>query len=77
MGYSPQRNQGGAEGGGHSRRSPPGALGPRQPIAPRGNGMTHVVELKDVHKRFGSNQVLKGVSFAIPRGQVVAIIGKR
>ena len=24
-----------------------------------------VVELKDVHKSFGSNQVLKGVSFAI------------
>ena len=38
--------------------------------------MTPVVELKDVHKRFGSNQVLKGVSFAIPKGQVVAIIGK-
>ncbi len=35
-----------------------------------------VVELKDVHKRFGSNPVLKGVSFAIPKGQVVAIIGK-
>ena len=35
-----------------------------------------VVALKDVHKRFGSNQVLKGVSFAIPKGQVVAIIGK-
>ena len=35
-----------------------------------------VVELKDVHKIFGSNQVLKGVSFAIPKGQVVAIIGK-
>ncbi len=38
--------------------------------------MNTVVELKDVHKRFGSNQVLKGVSFAIPKGQVVAIIGK-
>lgn len=38
--------------------------------------MNPVVELKDVHKRFGTNQVLKGVSFAIPRGQVVAIIGK-
>ena len=35
-----------------------------------------VVDLKDVHKRFGSNQVLQGVSFAIPKGQVVAIIGK-
>jgi polar amino acid transport system ATP-binding protein len=38
--------------------------------------MNPVVELKDVHKRFGSNEVLKGVSFAIPKGQVVAIIGK-
>jgi polar amino acid transport system ATP-binding protein len=38
--------------------------------------MNPVVELKDVHKRFGSNAVLKGVSFAIPKGQVVAIIGK-
>ncbi len=40
------------------------------------NSMTPAVELKDVHKRFGANQVLKGVSFAIPKGQVVAIIGK-
>lgn len=38
--------------------------------------MKPVVELKNVHKRFGSNQVLKGVSFAIPKGEVVAIIGK-
>jgi polar amino acid transport system ATP-binding protein len=38
--------------------------------------MNPVVELKDVRKRFGSNEVLKGVSFAIPKGQVVAIIGK-
>ncbi len=38
--------------------------------------MTPIVELKDVHKRFGTNPVLKGVSFAIPKGQVVAIIGK-
>jgi polar amino acid transport system ATP-binding protein len=40
------------------------------------NPMPPVVELLDVHKRFGSNQVLKGVSFAIPKGQVTAIIGK-
>ncbi|WP_326540650.1 amino acid ABC transporter ATP-binding protein [Pseudorhodoferax sp.] len=38
--------------------------------------MNTVVELQDVHKRFGSNAVLKGVSFAIPKGQVVAIIGQ-
>lgn len=38
--------------------------------------MNPIVELQDVHKRFGSNHVLRGVSFAIPKGQVVAIIGK-
>ncbi|RZL65621.1 MAG: amino acid ABC transporter ATP-binding protein [Variovorax sp.] len=38
--------------------------------------MNAVVELQDVHKSFGSNAVLKGVSFSIPKGQVVAIIGR-
>ncbi|MBU4610264.1 amino acid ABC transporter ATP-binding protein [Achromobacter sp. GG226] len=38
--------------------------------------MSTVVELKDVHKRFGSNAVLKGVSFSIAKGQVTAIIGR-
>lgn len=38
--------------------------------------MSIVVELKDVHKSFGNNAVLKGVSFAVPKGEVVAIIGK-
>jgi len=38
--------------------------------------MNPIVELQDVHKRFGSNAVLQGVSFAIPKGQVVAIIGQ-
>lgn len=39
-------------------------------------GTEPVVQLKDVFKSFGTNQVLKGVSFSIPKGQVVAIIGK-
>ncbi|MGB6104351.1 MAG: amino acid ABC transporter ATP-binding protein [Pusillimonas sp.] len=38
--------------------------------------MSIVVELKEVHKSFGANAVLKGVSFAVAKGQVVAIIGK-
>ncbi len=38
--------------------------------------MSTVVELKDVHKRFGDNAVLKGVSFSIPKGDVTAIIGR-
>ncbi len=37
---------------------------------------TPVVQLRDVHKRFGHNHVLKGVSFAIPKGEVTAIIGQ-
>src|SRR6185312_11752756 len=38
--------------------------------------MSVVVSLQNVHKSFGENQVLKGVSFDIERGQVVAIIGQ-
>ncbi|GGH60135.1 ABC transporter ATP-binding protein [Comamonas phosphati] len=38
--------------------------------------MQAVVDLKSVHKRFGSQHVLCGVSFSVGRGQVVAIIGK-
>ena len=38
--------------------------------------MSIVVELQSVHKRFGNNHVLRGVSFAVRRGEVVAIIGK-
>src|SRR5690606_33188954 len=42
----------------------------------KGNEMSIVVELDNVHKSFGANAVLKGVSFAVPKGQVVAIIGQ-
>ncbi|MBB1604308.1 MULTISPECIES: amino acid ABC transporter ATP-binding protein [Variovorax] len=38
--------------------------------------MQPVVELEQVHKRFGQNHVLRGVSFSVNRGEVVAIIGK-
>lgn len=34
------------------------------------------VIVEDVHKRFGSLEVLKGVSLTVDRGQVVAIIGR-
>jgi polar amino acid transport system ATP-binding protein len=36
----------------------------------------HAVVVKDVHKRFGTNDVLKGVSLTVDPGQVVAIIGR-
>jgi phospholipid/cholesterol/gamma-HCH transport system ATP-binding protein len=35
-----------------------------------------MIQLKDIHKSFGDNQVLKGVSFSINHGESVAIIGK-
>ncbi len=38
--------------------------------------MHPVVELGQVHKHFGKLHVLKGVSFSVERGQVVAIIGQ-
>ncbi|MFG1998999.1 amino acid ABC transporter ATP-binding protein [Spirillospora sp. NPDC048911] len=37
--------------------------------------MTHMVEIRDLHKSFGDNQVLKGIDFTVERGQVICIIG--
>ena len=34
-----------------------------------------IVELQDVHQSFGANEVLKGISFSVPKGGVVCIIG--
>jgi polar amino acid transport system ATP-binding protein len=34
-----------------------------------------IVEVRDVHQAFGSLEVLKGVSFSVPKGGVVCIIG--
>ncbi len=35
-----------------------------------------LVEMSDVHKRFGAIEVLKGVSLALEKGEIVAIIGR-
>jgi polar amino acid transport system ATP-binding protein len=35
-----------------------------------------IVEINNISKRFGDNQVLKGVSLGVERGQVIAIIGR-
>jgi polar amino acid transport system ATP-binding protein len=35
-----------------------------------------LVELADVHKRFGAVEVLKGISFTQDRGEIVAVIGR-
>lgn len=38
--------------------------------------MSPIVEMREVRKNFGAVQVLKGVSFSVTKGQVVAIIGR-
>ena len=38
--------------------------------------MSAVVKLEDVHKSFGAVEVLRGVSFEVAAGEVVAIIGR-
>ena len=37
--------------------------------------MGPVLEVVDLHKRFGENEVLKGVDFSTPPGQVISLIG--
>ncbi len=37
--------------------------------------MTAFIELRDVHKRFGDNEVLRGVSLSVDEHQVVCLIG--
>lgn len=34
-----------------------------------------VLEVKDIHKSFGKEQVLKGIDFSLEKGEVLAIIG--
>jgi polar amino acid transport system ATP-binding protein len=40
-----------------------------------GSAKEFVVEARDVHKRYGSNEVLRGVTFGVHRGDVKAILG--
>lgn len=37
--------------------------------------MSIVVEIKNLHKKFGDNEILKGIDFAVNYGEVVSIIG--
>ncbi|TAN30847.1 MAG: amino acid ABC transporter ATP-binding protein [Castellaniella sp.] len=38
--------------------------------------MTEIVRLKNVHKWFGDNHVLKGVDLSVQKGEIIAIIGQ-
>ena len=35
----------------------------------------HVLEIKNIHKSFGENEILKGVDLKIDKGDVVVILG--
>ncbi|MHB1452347.1 MAG: amino acid ABC transporter ATP-binding protein [Saccharofermentanales bacterium] len=34
-----------------------------------------MIEIKDLHKSFGDNEILKGVNFSVRKGEIVCIIG--
>lgn len=35
----------------------------------------NVIEVRDLHKSFGANEILKGIHFSVKKGEVVCIIG--
>ena len=35
----------------------------------------HMLELKDIHKAYGKNEILKGVSFKMDKGETKVVIG--
>ncbi|NUW45098.1 amino acid ABC transporter ATP-binding protein [Nonomuraea rhodomycinica] len=37
--------------------------------------MTHAIEIRDLHKHFGKNEVLRGIDCTVETGQVVCVIG--
>jgi polar amino acid transport system ATP-binding protein len=45
------------------------------PVEPRWTPDQPIVRLRNVHKSFGRNEVLKGVAFDVRKGEVVCIIG--
>ena len=34
-----------------------------------------IIEVKDLHKKFGDNEVLRGINTTVSRGEVIAVIG--
>lgn len=39
------------------------------------SGMTHMVEVKDLKKRYGDKQAVDGVSFTVKKGEIFGILG--
>src|SRR5690606_27523947 len=38
-------------------------------------GMTHMVEVKDLKKRYGDKQAVDGISFTVKKGEIFGILG--
>ena len=36
-----------------------------------------MLEVKNIHKKFGSNEVLKGVDFKVEKGSVIAVLERQ
>ncbi len=51
---------------------------PAPPPAPPSNAGTSapLVDIRDLHKRFGLHEVLRGIDLQVERGEVIALIGK-
>jgi phospholipid/cholesterol/gamma-HCH transport system ATP-binding protein len=70
------RQQGPPGGGGGDRPpGPPGAEGDFEWGVNRPTGLPDAIEFIGVHKRFGSNHVLRGLDMGLPEGRISMIIG--
>ena len=61
-----------------SPNSSPGTVPQPQPYqmaVPAQNGIHPMVDAQDVHKSFNRNQVLRGITMQVQKGEVVSIIG--
>ena len=45
------------------------------PTTPDGRRSDAAIDVQDLHKYFGDNEVLKGIDFHVGHGQVVCVIG--
>lgn len=39
------------------------------------NNSSELLELRDIHKSFGNNKVLKGIDLKVNKGEVISLIG--